>query len=430
MLHVLLLAAVRARGQALIPPGMRNIERLGDDIERAFAAVQYDERQFPQIAQQALAAHAPYRSFGLSELVRWTHAASQIPTQTDISFGEPPVRLYSARRFYIEALFWLDGTTSIHQHDFSGAFQMLIGSSLHTRFTFRPEQVISKALALGELEAGLPELLRQGDTRPIFSASDLIHSTFHLDRPSVTLVVRTYREPSASSQLHFLPPGIAISSFHYDARLPRILQLFEGVFRAQLAEREAVVAEFLEKADLHSSILVLQRLGFIAQSELDRLLDIVCARQPHAARHLRSAVAELRRQSLIVRRRSDVQGADQRFLLALLLNVERRADILRLVGERVPGRDPIEQVAQWIAEISGAGDGADGGRGYLLGEVELEVFRHLLEERSVEQILDALSRKYDDVAGQAGQVRALCAAMQGTALLRPLLQAEKRERRA
>jgi hypothetical protein len=34
----------------------------------------------------------------------------------------------------IEALFWVDGTTSIHQHSFSGAFQVLAGKSIHSRY--------------------------------------------------------------------------------------------------------------------------------------------------------------------------------------------------------------------------------------------------------------------------------------------------------
>jgi hypothetical protein len=404
---------------------MHGIERLGDDIEQAFAAAQYDERAFAEVAQQKLEQHAPHRSFDVAELVRWSYSASQIPQQNKAQFGQPPVMLYRGRRFFMEALFWLDGTTVVHEHEFSGAFQVLAGSSLHARFAFRPEVVVNRALTLGEVRPHTPELLQTGDTRAILPGEGLIHSTFHLDRPSVTLVVRTYYEPNAASQRHFLRPGIALSSFHYDARLPRVLELLEAVFRSRLDDRETIAVELLETADLHTSVLVLDKLHFIARPELERLSEVVCRRYPWAAAHVRAAVAELRRQRLITSRRNAAHDPEHRYLLALLLNLDERDDILRFVAQRVPGRDPVEQIVRWVAELSSLGEGGESDEpsaGYAFGEVELEIFRHLLEERSVDEILAALAQKYDEVADQALSVRSLCEAMQNSAMFRQLLR--------
>jgi hypothetical protein len=400
------------------------IVELGTEIERTFRDAQYDERQFPEIARRALEAHKVQAAFSIADLVRWVHAAPQLPKQSESSFGEPPVLLYAGRRFYIEALFWMDGTTSVHQHGFSGAFQVLAGSSIHTQFRFAPEHVVNKGLVLGALDAHAPELLRVGDARTILAGDGLTHSVFHLDRPSVSLVVRTYEDLGARPQFRYLHPGIAIASFHYDARLPRLLELFAMLFGGKLPERVAVVGEYLERADLHSSILTIEKIAGAPRAELGPLVEIVCRRHGFAAAWVRAMVEELRRQRMIVERRHTVTSAELRFLLALLLNVERRDTLLRLVAAEVPDRDPIEQIVEWVGAMSPPK--ADGGEeqalSYALGEVELAVFRHLLQQRSVDEILVALADEYDDVAGQEETVRQLCLGLQRAALFRNLLR--------
>ena len=406
--------------------GMSAIALLGDEIERAFRETNYDERAFPEIASRALADSVPHRAFSIADLLLWAHSAAQIPSQPESDFGEPAVMLYCGRRFYIEALFWLDGTPTIHQHGFSGAFQMLEGSSIHTRFRFAAERVVNQSLVLGalETETGRPEVLRKGDTRTIWAADGLIHSTFHLDRPSVTLVARTYRDADAAPQLRYLRSGVALSSVYDDSRLRRLLELFEMVFRAKLPDRVPIVAGFLETGDLHSSILVLERLCFAERSELMALAEVVARRHVHAATWVRDTVDCVRRETLIIRRRSRVSAPAHRFLLALLLNVESRDEVLRLIAEAVRDRDPIDQLVEWIAEMCSAGTGGsdDGGLDYALGEVELSVLRELVRGSTVDEIVAALSLEYDDGADQAPAVRALCAALQNAALFRSILR--------
>jgi len=404
--------------------GMSAIALLGDRLERAFRDANYDERAFPELATRALSDGAPHREFSIADLVQWAHSAAQIPSQPESDFGEPAVMLYCGRRFYLEALFWLDGTPTIHQHGFSGAFQVLEGSSIHTRFRFSAERSVNQSLVLGALELGRPELLRKGDTRSIWAADRLIHSTFHLDRPSVTLVARTYRDAAAAPQLRYLRSGVALSSVHDDSRLRRLLELFEMVFRAKLPDRVQIVVEFLETSDLHSSILVLERLCFAERSELMALAEVVARRHVYAATWVRDTVDCVRRETLIVQRRSRVSAPAHRFLLALLLNVESRDEVLRLIGEAVRDRDPGDQLVEWIGEMCSAGaDGTDdGGLDYALGPVELRVLRELLRGSTVDEIVAAFSVEYDDGAAQAPAVRALCAALQKAALFRSILR--------
>src|SRR5438132_973004 len=116
---------------------MQEISELGEDIEHAWRGAQYRAEEFAQIACDALKERDLPARVSTERIFRWFALSPQIAHQPPhFSFGEPSIQLYCGRRFYIEALFWTEGTTSIHQHSFSGAFQVLLGGSIHTTYSF------------------------------------------------------------------------------------------------------------------------------------------------------------------------------------------------------------------------------------------------------------------------------------------------------
>src|SRR5690349_464094 len=113
-------------------------QHLGQSIERAWLTRSYDEEVFPSLVLDALEEHPPVEHVGVEDIVDWMFSPLQEfrqPSQQKL-FGEPPVMLFQGPRFYIEALFWLSGTTDIHEHGFSGAFTVLEGSSVHSHWRF------------------------------------------------------------------------------------------------------------------------------------------------------------------------------------------------------------------------------------------------------------------------------------------------------
>ena len=112
---------------------------MGAHVERLWRAQNFDERAFPYIATTVLADSDPARHVTYTEVIDELLFKNNAPPQSaDLSFGQPPITIYSHPRFYIEVLCWMDATTSIHQHAFSGAFHVMAGSSMHTRYTFSP----------------------------------------------------------------------------------------------------------------------------------------------------------------------------------------------------------------------------------------------------------------------------------------------------
>ena len=198
---------------------MRALEQLGLDADTIWSACGYDEAAFPDIAAKALQDAALHTHISPLDVIRFVHETPSLPPQEDIEsrFGQPPITLFRTDRFYIAALFWVDGTTSIHQHGFSGAFQVLSGSSLHTGYRFQADTVITPRTVIGDLSVGRSELLVQGDVRPITAGDRFIHTLFHLDRPSVSLVMRTFLEPRYQPQYQVLQAGSGARSLQQSA---------------------------------------------------------------------------------------------------------------------------------------------------------------------------------------------------------------------
>jgi hypothetical protein len=410
---------------------MQEIEQLGADIERAWSAAQYRTEEFAPIAQAALEDRALPASMSVERILRWFALSSQVPHQPPgAMFGEPPIQVYADPRFYIELLFWTDGTTAIHQHSFSGAFQVVLGGSIHTTYRFERKEAISRELLLGELTAGRSELLRVGEVRPIVSGDRFIHSLFHLERPSVTLVVRTRRDEGTSPQYSYLHPGIAYDPFIPEGRAWRLARLLD-VLDPRSPQTLQLLADLVDRAELGAVVAILMHwfhVHAVDPAMSETLLAVVARRHAALAIRLRLALKEARRQALIVHRRRSHHRADLRFFLALLLNVGDRTRILEFVEQQLPGEDPLDRIIAWIEDLMAApAADPDRARGtgrfeYDLGEAELKVLHHLLRRRTPDEIVALLDDEYDDVEPQRPQILDLCAALTDSALFRPLFQ--------
>src|SRR6266487_5293697 len=205
---------------------MEVFRELGSLVESLWRGKNYSETAFPDIAARALTQTNLRESVSPSEIIRWVHTEVQLPRQQDIeaNFGNPPITLYCGPRFYIDIYFWLDGTTEIHQHSFAGAFQVLTGSSIHCRYSFREKEAINEHFLLGEISFEDVELLREGDIREIIPGRQHIHSLFHLDRPSTTVAVRTFGMPSFQPQYSYRKPYLAVDPFYKEPSLIKKLQ--------------------------------------------------------------------------------------------------------------------------------------------------------------------------------------------------------------
>ncbi len=333
--------------------------QLGHTVLARWKAENFSLTAFPAIARVALEENPPSEVVDIRELLRDFLLEDQQPFQTQSAFGQPELVVYDNPRFYIQLLFWLDGTTDIHQHMFSGAFHVLQGSSLHSRFAFEDAESISAHLRVGNLRVLDTQLLETGRTVEIVSGAGFVHSLFHLDSPSITVVVRTHTDPGTGPQFTYLPPHLAVDPFHADAltnRRKQILDVYEAI---EDPEYEEIVSEMVAELDFERGFFILQNgVAHLQNLECwDAVWDIFAQKHGRLAPLVAPTLEEILRRDALVALRGYITEPEHRFFLALLLNVPGRPQILEMIAHRFPG-PPEATMDRWLAELGDSNEEA------------------------------------------------------------------------
>jgi hypothetical protein len=369
-------------------------QNLGERIEREWHAQSYSEEIFPELVLDLLLRDPPAEGVEVAEIIDWIFGPSQEfrqPNNSDL-FGEPPVMLFQAPRFYIEALFWLSGTTDIHEHAFSGVFTVLTGSSIHSHWRFAPERVINSRMVCGRLERVATEILRPGGMRPIRAGDRLIHQLFHLELPSVTIVIRTYGDRNHLPQYRYLPPGLAIDPEDRDGLRMRRLIFLDGMVRGQLGGLREYACRLVKNGDLET---LCHAFSALTRRKADReflaeLYDLARQRHGEVVDLFRQVCEGERRTRIVIALRSKVTDPTARFLLALLMLMPDRDAIFETLRLQFPGVEPLTAIETSLAAMPGKET-----LGFDLNEVNRLLFRGLVEGLDAEGLLERLRTELD-----------------------------------
>lgn len=334
---------------------VKSIELLGDQVAASLRLANGDLRRLPEIAEETLGDFDSLDGVDLNALVEFLER-TPLRQQSKSPFSDLPVTVFQARDFYIELLVWSHATTAIHQHAFGGAFRVVRGSSIHSRYEFHQDRRISDDLLIGAVCPLGSERLTIGSVRRIDPGiQGLVHSLYHLDNPSISLIVRDGGHAAFGPQYNYYPPVLAFHRRALEAdelvvMFGRLLELTapldRATFRAIWFERIARF-EFPRLAWLY--------LGYHAYLDPDERAEFrICAEYTHGdlVPLLLEAVERYASQLPLARMRQRVLDAELRFFLALLMNVPDRENLLRMVAEEFPERDPVECCADWLVRLS------------------------------------------------------------------------------
>lgn len=427
---------------------MQFFDQLGARIERRWREKNYDEWAFPGIAAEALAEAEAVTKITPQDIIQSLHERPTLPQQFQEQFSDLPVTLYRGPRFAIDVYFWLDGTTTIHEHSFSGAFQVLEGSSIHNVYKFEQEQPVNAHFLTGQVLLREVQGLKKGDIREISPGRKFIHSLFHLDRPSVTITVRTLMAPNSLPQYNYLKPFFAINPSFKEQLTLKKTQSVALMLRMKDEKVYPLLDELIAASDFQTAFLLLSmafehlvdqprangaqlpdgRTGspdFAGQKE--RFYGLLKrARQRHGAlmQLLPPVLGQMQRERALVRLRSHVFDNEHRFFLALLLNVEQRPVMLELVKQRFPDGDPVDAICRWTRELSAAGD-AGIAPGSIFGLDDFNagqqlVFRHLLAGLRLDQI-KLLAESDDSTQMSRDEVEQIYERLRGSILLKAII---------
>lgn len=184
-------------------------DRLGSAVEDALGGALPDETSFADVATRVMADVQP--DFTADDMVACLLTAADYPDQADPAsqYGEPGVTLWRGAGFFIDAYLHVTPNTSVHSHSFPGAFMVASGVSAHVRYELPAHEEVATGVVVGDLVVAEAEALEPGQVRPIPPGFGLIHSVVHVDRPTLSIVVRMPGTED-NAMFGFFLPGLGV----------------------------------------------------------------------------------------------------------------------------------------------------------------------------------------------------------------------------
>lgn len=417
---------------------MEAFDQLGREIEDRWRQDNYNEAELPAIAADALRrADIPSKAT-IWQVAEWALGEYELPRQRDLhaNFADPPLTVFSGLRFQVDVYFWFEATTAIHQHGFCGAFQVLHGSSIHSWYEFERTRSINKFAEVGSMSLKRCELLSVGDIQEIAGGRDYVHSLFHLDRPSATIVVRTDRSPLHLPQYSYHKPNLAIDPFFEQDTVTKKMQIAAALIRADHDRADEMISRWIETCDFQTTYHILSNLRqMLRSSVVDEMFGLTApqarfngflllAEDRHGPDVFRPVFEHQDKIDAIVRQRQVVSNAALRFFLALLLNVDSRERIFSLIKQRYPDADPLEKVLDWTYDLANtriAGDEKTNALGISgFDDIDLYVLEQVLNGRSGDEIAAAFRAEHGEPTAAHGLAEKE-QRIRGSVIFQPLL---------
>ena len=418
---------------------MELFNKLGAEVEILWRDKNYDEAVFPELVANALKEANIPAKMSAWDVIEWTMQQVVLPDQKDLPgrFGDPPITIYNSPRFHVDVYFWLEGTTAIHQHSFCGAFQVMMGSSIHSWYEFERSESLNVFTEIGNMNLKLCELLSVGDVQTIQPGRQYIHGLFHLEQPSATIVVRTHRSPLDMPQFSYYKPHLAIDPFFEEPNTTKKMQCVTAMIRAKYPRTDEFIADWLRIADFQTTFHILSTLrGYLQSNQIDQLfnlstpqtrldafMEIVRERHGERANVFPQVFAHLEKLDGILRQRSFVTDPEHRFFLALLLNVEGRTRIFSLIKDRFPASEPLDKVLDWtfdLAQTRVLGQNIPNALGIAdFDDTDLLILENLLQDKPADEIQTILETDYG--SGKVENLAERIEKLRNAVIFQPLL---------
>ena len=398
---------------------------FGQRVEAEWSRAGFDSIWFPEIAARLLSEMPPVEHVSADDIIEWVARGKEFVPQSNLEtqFGEPPVTVYAHSHFYIEALFWITGTTSVHQHSFSGAFSVLAGDSLQSRYHFATRRRVNTQMLIGDIVLDDVRLLKTGAVEAIHAGPHLIHSVFHLSAPSVTIVVRTERDVDSLPQYNYHYPFVALNPFYKDGLFKRRQDVLALVSRVSPDKYVDIAITTVNNADLVTTYAIINHAFSVLHTSPDFGAIVRAAEIRHGdiIDRFVAVAEETKRRISITRCRNEVRDHERRFFLALLLNIPSREWIMRMLRDRYGNDgDAYDQLVSLASNVAQPLLGAE------FTALDRRIFASLSRGISIDDTLTLLKSEYgtSELAARRQSIIQYCTRLRQTAFKPVLTEAQ------
>jgi hypothetical protein len=328
---------------------LAQLETVRDQVERAFHAADFDHDRFADIAEAALLEADLPRTFhfDFDELTRWVLRPDKVaPRDSSRLFSNLPITVARGTGFFVELLLWTTSTSSIHQHSFSGAFTVAKGSSIHSQFKVDTLERITESVQLVKGSLDTTELLKPGMVRRITAGRQLTHSVFHLDEPTLSIVVRTVYEPWHLPQLTLFPPNYTYAPawLMRDGQIDYLTRAFQVMSTISAPDFMQVALDRFGDLDFGRALVLLaETFPMFIGPDLERVLARFKEAHGRLAEGLPAVAKRYDFEARIRRLRHVTADEDERFALAALMVAQDHEQARRILGTHPRGEALITE---------------------------------------------------------------------------------------
>src|SRR5262249_50275153 len=140
---------------------------------------------------------------------------------------------------------------------------------------FKKKCEVNPHLLVGNILLKDVSMLGKGDIKKIHSGSRFIHSLFHLERPSATIVIRSLAAPGTGVQYDYLKPYLAIDPFFFEPWMARKVQTISLLLSSKHPAADQMICDLLDTADFQTTFAVLDAaFKFLGRNELEQLFQV------------------------------------------------------------------------------------------------------------------------------------------------------------
>jgi hypothetical protein len=398
------------------------VSKLAAIVQKRWENVGYQLFHFTDIAVACLAEHSLHKDFREEEILNWVNTADVLPGQLDSrsSFGQPPITVWSNEKFVIDIYFWIDAQTNIHNHGFAGAFVNLLGDSLQFTYNFTKTSCPIDGLSLGSLFLDATNYCQPGVVQPIFLGPQLIHSVWHLNLPTITLVVRT-KQDTGVRQSEYYQSGAALQSRPHEAiEWQRRLEFLCYLFHRKHPQREKLATLAISAASPLHQVWLLQECFarpslWQSWSNRQEVISDLEAKHGYCIGDIVSGGEMAGVMKSVIWR--NLTSADHRLLISLLCTYKNRDDIVQWITSRRNDQPWEVTVSQWVMEMI-----RDRALRTTLADVDEEVLSCLFRGLNADRAVAVLRGRFAVSRATANLIKEAYRELSSLKLFQPLLR--------
>lgn len=211
---------------------MLEMNNFVQDVDKKWQSQNYELSLFPDLAYESLCNLESFPAPPLELFLNGLEEGIKIPFQTypDAIFSDFPFTLARTPKVHLDMYYWFHTDTSVHNHHFSGAFKVIQGKSHQLSYEFKVSNKVDEHLFEGQTIKKSDLILSVGDVHRIHPQDEFIHQVIHLEKPTVTLCLRTDNLPGMNLW-SFILPKYKILYKDFDENQKKWYQSLKNIYR-------------------------------------------------------------------------------------------------------------------------------------------------------------------------------------------------------